>query len=54
MRILLVGTYGVGDTFARIGARRDFFSGLVVTDADLGRTERTVRGVLERHPGETR
>jgi saccharopine dehydrogenase-like NADP-dependent oxidoreductase len=54
MRILLVGSGGVGDAFARIAARRPFFEALVVTDYDLARSERTVAAVRERNPGETR
>ncbi|KQX63700.1 saccharopine dehydrogenase family protein [Angustibacter sp. Root456] len=54
MRILLVGSGGVGDAFARIAARRDFFDLLVVSDYDLARAERTVAAVRERHPGEQR
>jgi saccharopine dehydrogenase (NAD+, L-lysine-forming) len=54
MRILLVGSGGVGDAFARIAARRDFFDRLVVADFDLARAERTVAAVAERHPGERR
>ena len=54
MRLLLVGSGGVGDAFARIAARRDFFDGLVVADYDLGRAERTVAAVRQRHPREMR
>jgi saccharopine dehydrogenase (NAD+, L-lysine-forming) len=54
VRILLVGAGGVGDAFARIAVRRDFFDLLVVADADLARAERTVRAVQERHPDEHR
>jgi saccharopine dehydrogenase (NAD+, L-lysine forming) len=54
MRILLVGSGGVGDAFARIAARREFFDGLVVADYDATRAERTVAAVTQRHPGETR
>jgi saccharopine dehydrogenase-like NADP-dependent oxidoreductase len=54
MRILLVGSGGVGDAFARIVARRDFHDACVVADRDLGRAERTVAAVRDRHPGETR
>ena len=54
MRILLVGSGGVGDAFARIAARRDFFELLVVSDYDLARAERTVAAVRERHPDEQR
>ncbi len=54
MRILLVGSGGVGDAFARIAARRDFFELLVVSDYDLARAERTVAAVRERHPDDQR
>ena len=45
MRILLVGSGGVGDAFVRIAARRDFFETVVVSDYDLARAERTVAAV---------
>jgi len=45
MRILLVGSGGVGDAFARIAARRDFFETVVVSDYDRTRAERTVAAV---------
>jgi saccharopine dehydrogenase (NAD+, L-lysine forming) len=54
MRIVLVGSGGVGDAFARIAARRGFFEQLVVADYDRSRAERTVAAVQERHPGENR
>jgi saccharopine dehydrogenase (NAD+, L-lysine-forming) len=54
MRILLVGSGGVGDAFAKIATRRRFFDALVVTDYDLTRAERTVAAVLERNPDEDR
>src|SRR3954452_3516225 len=54
MRIILVGSGGVGDAFARIAARRSFFELLVVADYDLGRAPRTVAAVQEAHPGESR
>jgi saccharopine dehydrogenase (NAD+, L-lysine forming) len=54
MRIVLVGSGGVGDAFARIAARRGFFERLVVADYDLSRAERTVAAVRERHPDEDR
>ncbi len=54
MRILLIGSGGVGDAFARIAARRGFFEACVVADHDLARAERTVAAVRERHPGEER
>ena len=42
MRILVVGSGGVGDAVARIAARRTYFERLVVADVDLGRAQRTV------------
>src|SRR6185312_3765757 len=54
MRILLVGSGGVGDAFARIAARRSFFERLVVADYDLARAERTVAAVQQAHPGDER
>ena len=45
MRILLVGSGGVGDAFAKIAVRRPFFERLVVADYDLARAERTVAAV---------
>jgi saccharopine dehydrogenase (NAD+, L-lysine forming) len=40
MRILLVGSGGVGAAFASIAARRDFFETIVVADYDPSRAER--------------
>jgi saccharopine dehydrogenase (NAD+, L-lysine forming) len=54
MRILLVGSGGVGDAFARIATRREFFDRLVVADYDAARAEQTVAAVTDRHPDETR
>ncbi|MFH5229206.1 saccharopine dehydrogenase family protein [Antrihabitans spumae] len=54
MRILLVGAGGVGDAFARIAARRNFFDSLVIADFDLARAQQTVAAVRERHPDEQR
>lgn len=51
MRILLVGAGGVGDAFARIAARRDFFELLVVSDYDAARAERTIAWIAEHHGG---
>ncbi len=48
MRILLVGSGGVGDAFAKIAARRPFFDRLVVSDYDPGRAQRTVAAVHAR------
>ena len=54
MRIVLLGSGGVGDAFARIAARRAFFEGLVVADYDLSRAEATVNAVREQNPGDFR
>ncbi len=45
MRILLVGSGGVGDAFARIAARRTFFEAVVVADYDRARADRAVAAV---------
>jgi saccharopine dehydrogenase-like NADP-dependent oxidoreductase len=45
MRVLVVGSGGVGDAVARIAARRDFFDVMVVADYDLARAEATVAAV---------
>ncbi len=42
MRILVVGSGGVGDAVARIAARRGFFETLVMADYDLARAEKSV------------
>jgi len=49
VRILVVGSGGVGDAVARIAARRTFFDLLVVADMDASRAERTVAAVRD-HP----
>ncbi|MBM6404723.1 saccharopine dehydrogenase NADP-binding domain-containing protein [Phycicoccus sp. CSK15P-2] len=54
MRVLVIGSGGVGDAAARIAARRSFFDAWVVADRDLARAERTVDAVVGRNPGETR
>ncbi len=54
MRILMIGSGGVGDAAARIAAERSFFESWVVADRDLDRATRTVAAVVERHPGEER
>ena len=54
MRVLMIGAGGVGDAAARIAAERGFFDQWVVADYDLGRADRTVAAVTDRHPGETR
>ena len=40
MRILLVGTGGVGSAFAAIAARRTFYDAMVVADYDPARAEK--------------
>jgi saccharopine dehydrogenase-like NADP-dependent oxidoreductase len=42
MRVLVVGSGGVGDAVARIAARRGFFEAMVMADYDLARAERAV------------
>src|SRR3954447_3162087 len=54
MRVLMVGSGGVGDAAARIAAERSYFERWVVADYDLARAERTVTAVGDRHRGETR
>ncbi len=54
MRVLMIGSGGVGDAAARIAAERDYFEQWVVADFDETRAQRTVAAVAERHPGETR
>ena len=49
MRILLVGAGGVGDSIAKIAARRSFFEIIVVTDYDLTRAQSTVSWIEARH-----
>ncbi|MCL3860214.1 saccharopine dehydrogenase family protein [Actinotalea sp. K2] len=49
MRILVVGSGGVGDAVARIAARRSFFDLVVMADHDLSRAERTVAAVQGDH-----
>jgi saccharopine dehydrogenase-like NADP-dependent oxidoreductase len=51
MRVLMIGSGGVGDAAARIAAERDFFDLWVVADYDVARAERTVREVTQRHSG---
>ena len=48
MRILVVGSGGVGDAVARIAARRDFFELCVMADYDVARAERSVAAARER------
>ena len=45
MRVLLVGSGGVGGAIAAIAARRSFIDLLVVADVDLGRATEVVQGV---------
>ncbi|MGH8825803.1 MAG: saccharopine dehydrogenase family protein [Jiangellaceae bacterium] len=54
MRILLVGSGGVGDAFARIAADREFFDRMVVADYDQARADRTVAAVRHRHGNDDR
>jgi saccharopine dehydrogenase-like NADP-dependent oxidoreductase len=49
MRILIVGSGGVGDAIAKIAATRSFYEAVVVSDYDLSRAERTVGWIAERH-----
>ena len=51
MRVLMIGSGGVGDAAARIAAERDFFELWVVADYDVTRAERTVAAVTGRHSG---
>jgi saccharopine dehydrogenase-like NADP-dependent oxidoreductase len=48
MRIVVVGSGGVGDAVARIAARRHFFEQMIVADYDPGRSARTVAAAAER------
>jgi saccharopine dehydrogenase (NAD+, L-lysine-forming) len=47
MRILLVGSGGVGSAFTAIAARRDFFELCVVADYDGGRATRAVEALSD-------
>ena len=42
MKILVVGTGGVGSAFARIVQRRDFFDGCALADYDAARPQALV------------
>src|SRR3954447_19916790 len=42
MRILVVGTGGVGEAIAAIARRRDFFEAMVLADVDGARAQRVV------------
>jgi saccharopine dehydrogenase (NAD+, L-lysine-forming) len=54
MRILVVGSGGVGDAFARIAVHRDFFELLVMSDYDQARASATVAAATARRRGEAR
>jgi saccharopine dehydrogenase-like NADP-dependent oxidoreductase len=54
MRILVVGSGGVGDAFARIAVQRDFFELLVMSDYNEARASATVAAATARRPGEVR
>ena len=54
LRILVVGSGGVGDAFARIAVQRDFFALLVMSDYDEARASATVAAATARRPGEAR
>jgi len=54
MRILVVGSGGVGDALARIAVQRDFFELLVMSDADEARAVATVASATARRQGERR
>ena len=48
MRILVIGSGGVGDAVARIAVRRTFFERMVVADYDVARAGRTVAAANAR------
>ena len=52
MRVLVVGSGGVGDAVARIAARRDFFDVMVMADYDLARAEASVAAARAAGGGE--
>jgi saccharopine dehydrogenase-like NADP-dependent oxidoreductase len=54
VRVLVVGSGGVGDALARTAAGRDFFEAMVIADADRERAERTVAAVVRLRGGEDR
>jgi saccharopine dehydrogenase-like NADP-dependent oxidoreductase len=54
MRILVVGSGGVGDAFARIAVQRDFFELLVMSDYDEARASAAVASATARRLGEGR
>ena len=45
MRILIVGSGGVGSAIAAIAHRRDFFEHVTIADLDAGRAERAISGL---------
>ncbi len=45
MRILIVGSGGVGSAMAAIAHRRDFFEHVTIADLDAGRAERAISGL---------
>ena len=49
MRILLVGAGGVGNSIAKIAARRSFFEVMIVCDYDLARAQATIAWIEEKH-----
>ncbi len=48
MRVLMIGSGGVGDAAARIAAERDYFDLWVVADYDLASAQATVAAVTQR------
>lgn len=48
MRVLVVGSGGVGDAVARTAAGRTFFDRMVMADHDVARAERSVAAARER------
>src|SRR3954468_16365011 len=48
VRLLVVGSGGVGAAVARIAARRPFLSGIVLADYDRGRAEAAIAGLDDR------
>ena len=49
MNILLIGAGGVGDSIARIAARRSFFDHMVIADYDVDKAEATHKWIIEKH-----
>lgn len=52
MRVLVVGSGGVGDAVARIAARRDFFELMVMADYDPARAEAAVAAAVAAGGGD--